>query len=283
MYIIKQKPEDFIVEEIPIKFLKKGKYKIYELKKINQTTQQAIKDLKVKNIKYAGNKDKVAVTTQHISSTKPLPLPLKGYLDKPLSLGDLKANKFTIKVRNTKEKQKIKFLENYFDDQRFSKNNKEVGKLIVKKQYKEACRILNIPQDNPIQSLRKEPLRFYIHAYQSYLFNEALKEYTNKDIKVKYSQGYLYFSKTKIKNIKIPLFNFETKHKLYNKIIKKEKITKEDFIFRSLPELISDQVYRDAIITPKFISSSYKNKTQTIKFILPKGSYATMLIKKMFN
>ena len=74
MYKIKQIPEDFIVKEINDIILNNdGKYSYFLLKKKNYNTLNAIKaiakKLKIneKDIGFAGNKDKEAVTKQTIS------------------------------------------------------------------------------------------------------------------------------------------------------------------------------------------------------------------------
>ena len=74
MYKIKQIPEDFIVKEISgIKFSYAGKYAYFLLKKKNYNTLRAVQKIaeklgiNEKNIGFAGNKDKNAVTSQVIS------------------------------------------------------------------------------------------------------------------------------------------------------------------------------------------------------------------------
>ena len=59
--IIKQIPEDFIVEEVPIVFSGSGNYAVYKLTKRNYTTESAVAtvckrfNIRRKDIKYAGN------------------------------------------------------------------------------------------------------------------------------------------------------------------------------------------------------------------------------------
>ncbi|MCK4522500.1 MAG: tRNA pseudouridine(13) synthase TruD, partial [Nanoarchaeota archaeon] len=133
MYKIKQKPEDFIVNEITnIRPLKQGNFLLFKLKKRDYTTNKAVETianrlhLNPKFIGYAGNKDKKAVTTQIISiksskkekienlKLKDISLEFKGCLDKPVSLGDLKGNEFTIRVITNKKPKKIKKILNLF-------------------------------------------------------------------------------------------------------------------------------------------------------------------------
>src|SRR3989338_10267783 len=74
MYKLKQVPEDFIVKEVStIKIEDNGKYSYFILKKKNYNTLNAIQavanklGINIKNIGFAGNKDKNAVTEQAIS------------------------------------------------------------------------------------------------------------------------------------------------------------------------------------------------------------------------
>src|SRR3989344_5267938 len=74
MYVLKQIPEDFIVEEeIDLSLHDEGSYTYYKLKKKEKTTMEALQMLTrawrlgKKSIGFAGNKDKHALTTQYIS------------------------------------------------------------------------------------------------------------------------------------------------------------------------------------------------------------------------
>src|SRR3989344_457277 len=139
MYKMKQKLEDFHVEESPkLELEKKGEYSYYLMEKINWNTMDAVKAiasrLKIKKdrINVAGIKDKEAVTKQYVSifnvnrnnverlKIRDIKLDFVGYGRERLRLGQIKANKFVIIVRNLDKKyEKINFIENYFDDQRF--------------------------------------------------------------------------------------------------------------------------------------------------------------------
>jgi tRNA pseudouridine13 synthase len=170
MHKIKQIPEDFNVKElIKLKF-DNGNYSYYSLKKKNLTTPDAINliskklNINPKNIGYCGNKDKNAVTEQYISILKKnknlnlnnLELKFLGYGNKRINLGDNFGNEFIIAVRNLyKRYKKINIIVNYFDDQRFSKNNVLIGKYLLHGKFKEICEILNLDSINPLNSLMK--------------------------------------------------------------------------------------------------------------------------------
>ncbi|MBS3168490.1 tRNA pseudouridine(13) synthase TruD [Candidatus Woesearchaeota archaeon] len=315
---LKTLPEDFIVEEILNLNLEKERqdYSIARLTKKGWDHFKLIQkiskilNLKPKFIGYAGIKDKQAITTQYISFYKvskekinkikiqDFSLEFLGYSKERINLGDLKGNNFKIIVRNLTKKVDIPKdiqIENYFDDQRFGKLNNThlIGKSIIKKDFKETCKLLDLDVNkdyiNEIQKQPKKLLKFYISAYQSYLWNETLKsiiskkEFTKKD----YSIGELYFSNIKLKNFKLPLVSFDTKkQRELDRILEKEKITRSDFITRQFPDLVSESKERDALVNVKEIRSKYSeediNKFKLeLEFYLPKGSYATILIKKL--
>ncbi|HLC32330.1 MAG TPA: tRNA pseudouridine(13) synthase TruD [Candidatus Nanoarchaeia archaeon] len=144
---LRQKPDDFIVEEIPLHELKtEGRYAVYKLQKVGMTTFAAEKvlaahcNVQFKQIGFAGLKDAHARTTQYFSvdTTKPelgnfkernVTSELVGFLDQQLRTGDLKGNSFIITVRELEEKdietveknveQVALGIPNYFDSQRF--------------------------------------------------------------------------------------------------------------------------------------------------------------------
>src|SRR3989344_86473 len=117
MYRIKQIPEDFVVKDvIDLKLDKNGKYFYYLLKKRNHNTLRAVEHIKAK-VKYAGNKDKRAVTEQFVSTNKKirniklkdLELNFIGRGNEPISLGSHQGNYFEITVRNLNNKNRRSF------------------------------------------------------------------------------------------------------------------------------------------------------------------------------
>jgi tRNA pseudouridine13 synthase len=316
MYQIKQSPDDFIVKEISNLELKpSGLYSICLLKKTNYTTIRALEQLarslnkQLKDFGYAGTKDKNAVTEQYISikatnkdfinqlRLKDIELSFMGYADNPISLGFLTENEFTITVRNLSEDdiKKIQakskcMMPNYFGEQRFSKNNIEIGRSLIKRDYKKAIELIissNSDYQDEIKTyaekkdyaaalrvLPKKLLTFYLHAYQSYLWNKTLTAYlkTSKD------------------QIELPIIGFgtETEHKVLKPIIEniidQEALTYRSFINRSIPELSSEGTLRQAFTEIKDFKILEKtNDSIKISFKLNKGSYATVAIAFLFD
>ncbi len=161
----KRNPEDFIVHENIKLNGKKGAFLYVELTKTNRNTMDVIEEIAkkirvpLKYIGFAGNKDKRAITTQYISIYRGRPEQISGlkienvilkplhFGSEPIYLGGLTSNNFKIKL-DEKLNPKIKSLKvaNYYGEQRFSENNKDVGKAIIKQNYQEACRLINSEQ-----------------------------------------------------------------------------------------------------------------------------------------
>ena len=113
---IRQNVEDFKVDEVyDNKFSVTGKYAIVKVTKVNAETHHVVRDLSrrlgisQKRISWAGTKDKRAVTTQRMSIynvelKEPLAIPNVivepiGRADKPVALGDLRGNDFSMTIR----------------------------------------------------------------------------------------------------------------------------------------------------------------------------------------
>lgn len=335
MHKIKQIPEDFIVREISeLKLDNNGNYSYFLLKKRDYNTLRALKIISQKlritekNIGFSGNKDKNAVTEQVISikngdknieniRLKDIELNYLGKGNEEIYLGSHIGNEFIITIRNITSKEisiinkKIKnnqiLMPNYFGPQRFSHNNQEIGKSIIKKDFKKAVELIlgaNSDYNEKIKlHLGKKPndfvvalkiiplklLMLYVHSYQSLIFNKTLEQYSKNDKKSKNNNGNIIQ--------KIPIIGFGTElssntiDKSIIKIMKEEKINERDFIIRQIPELSSEGSERAAFIKindfriiKKEKDELNKNKEKIIvKFSLPKGCYATVLIENLFG
>ncbi len=316
MYRLKQLPEDFKVYEVSTvkPSPEKMGYSYWKLRKQEYTTPRAAYviaaalHIPLKYIGYAGNKDKIAITEQNISiknctkergegiELKSIELEFLGYGKKPISLGELEGNKFEITARNieTAPKKMEKFL-NLFGEQRFSTNNAEVGRSIVKREFQEAVEMIlektgeqeekvrtfleGHPKDyvGAIRQIPKKILKIYVHSYQSRLWNETVIEY----------------SKRGITKEKVPMIGFEINYKddVISDIMKKEGLSERDFVIREIPELSSEGGERDMYCEIKGMDIGDLEEDELnpgmkkilLKFELGKGSYATECIKAMFS
>jgi len=312
---IKELCEDFIVYEVPLieKLKVKGKFTYFVLMKKDYTTISALKlvskkvKIPLKYFGFAGNKDRHAVTFQlcsvkfaGVQRLKNVPLrdirvvPV-GKGDKPIKLGDLKGNYFKITVRNFDKEIAIKEkdIPNFFDEQRFGKEgiNIHIGKLLVKKQFCDAASLIKnkeiakhlekYPKDcvGALRRIPRQLLKLYVHAYQSWLWNGCARKVIEK------GAG---------SDIMVPIIGFGTELEKYSDLIRKvveermkeENITMRDFVFHQIPELSAGGDDRALFVRPKIIGYKYATdelhkgkKKLTIKFFLPKGSYATNVIK----
>tara|TARA_Y100000310_G_scaffold334126_1_gene413120 strand:+ start:491 stop:1354 length:864 start_codon:yes stop_codon:yes gene_type:complete len=284
---VKQIPEDFVVEEVLDLEISEGPYFYYKVKKKNWNTLDLVKTiknkLKVRDVGFAGLKDRNAVTYQYISVKKKIEFTIKdvefeylGRGKKRVYLGKLKGNKFKITIRDLDEKViSPREVLNLFGEQRFGEKNDRIGKLIVQRKFDEACQLLELDVDgnNFVGALRKvgrEKLRFYIRAYQSYLWNKLAR-----------------ISKDEF----VPLLGFLTEGNDYDKIMKEEGIEKKDFVIRAIPEISSEGSERKRLtVVEEFTILSFEDdelnpgkKKEIVSFFLQKGSYATTVLESLLN
>ncbi len=298
----------------------KGKYFLYVMKKRNMTTHAALsmiaKNLGIKkeSIGYAGLKDRFAVTTQYVTikNTDKGPdleelnlgnvqLFKVGNTDKQIEVGNLTGNHFVITlrkkhVRNLQNVKKInqKGFPNYFGEQRFGNkgNNHVIGKFLLKRKFKEALKLINENSKENlrnIQSVEKTELKFFIHAYQSWIFNAVLKECIRKKLPVK----------------RLPVIGNSTvlgKNKadrILLEILEKDGVKSNDFKIHEL-RLTCNGAQRAAFVktgikfnilkkrgflesrrsfaSPKIIDDYFQ-----LYFTLPKGSYATVVLAELIR
>jgi len=367
--ILKQTFEDFKVTEVA-KAPKKdaeGKYTYFWLTKTNYTTvralQQIARALRISNrrLHFAGTKDKRAVTTQLVSVMYLPPEQLKNLTLKDIevtplhrgteriALGMHTANKFEIIVRDLPENIDKKALKiasahiessgtpNYFDEQRFSTNNAEVGRALVQGFIREAVELIltkdaksgklakaqswselanyyekphsaeraiaswlvNLPNDyaGALRSLHKKVRMLYIHAYQSALFNAALSSTITATARSELTINNTSLKIGAIANADLTLPGYETKlttsayDKKLKALLKKDGIKLADFKMPRTPELASAGGTRPASVKASKLKigglladelNAGKKKVK-VSFELPKGAYATLLIKILFH
>jgi tRNA pseudouridine13 synthase len=355
---IKQRIEDFIVEEVPRKKTEGEEYTIFWLEKFNWDTHKAIHALarklhvSIKRFGFAGTKDRRAVTKQRVSAWKIEPeqlervkikdMKLYGFekSSERINLGESEGNRFKIIIRNIDldEKELKKRLENlfselekgipnYFGPQRFGQIRKIthlVGKEMLKGNFETAVKIyltevfekeeedakevrtflrdnwnkdgfkksleifperLNYersmidylykyPQDfaGALRRLPKKLRKMFINAYQSYVFNKLLEE--------------------KPKSEKLPLIGYDTKPiEDISKIIKKDDISTENFLMKSMPELKTSGSERECFVKPEdleileILKDEFNQGKIAVKiaFKLKSGSYATVILEEIMK
>ena len=108
-------------------------------------------------------------------------------------------------------------------------------------------------------------LKFFIHAYQSYIFNQMVDEYVKK--------GKAFDM--------IPIVGYNTKlDSATKKFLDKDGLQTGNFEIREL-SMKCEGSTRAAFIKPKILAYSIDGDTLRVEFELPKGSYATVLIREV--
>ena len=205
-YVLKHRPDDFIVDEISnVRFLDKGPFLLCTLKKTDFDQQRAVRsiaerlNIPIKSIGFAGTKDKKAITSQVISMKgvsrdkieqlriRDIELTFLGYSDQPVNLGFLEGNRFKIVVRKLPEEFRLRkipeniIFPNYFGEQRFSKNNVAIGKHIIHGDLKAACDMIieSDPHADKLKDFLFQRKNDYAGALKSVIPQKTLKMYVH--------------------------------------------------------------------------------------------------------
>ncbi len=361
--ILKSTQEDFLVEEVlDLELKERGNYAYFILEKRNWTSLKALqyiaKQLRVnvKRFAIAGQKDRQAITRQHVSvyqiserilnsvRLKDLNIEFLGYGDNPIRLGQLKGNKFKIVARELEKPFKpFGSVANYYDDQRFGgyrPNLHLIGKDVLLGKYEDAVKgfllypfpgesedyveartwmeknwgtwkaqkfsrhmnyerslvgyLANNPEDfkGALKQLPRQLFTMITQAYQSYIFNESLYRYLKDKYKgeksyreVDYSVGKMAFVRI-YEDIDWPLVGYESQlegdiKKFVEEVMKEENIWYETFNCE-IPALSSKGITRKAMVHAKQMKvGEFKEGVQDVSFFLPKGSYATVVMKSI--
>ncbi len=306
MYVIKHIPEDFAVEEVSaVKTKSSGPFVYFKLWKRDISTLDALHfiahDLHIleRDVSSAGNKDKKAVTEQVCSaratkegierlSYQKIKLTFLGYGEEPVHLGELEGNSFKIVVRNLESLPEIspKF-RNLFGEQRFSTNNVEIGRFIVKREFEKAALLVaklhshiekiksHLGQRDWVGALRCLPrklLLLFVHAYQSHLWNKAAM-LSSEEV------------------LPIVGFGSEVNDDITKKVLAEESLKPSDFVIRELPEVSAEGSERSVWVEAKDLTVGRLEydeffagkKKVLLEFLLPRGSYATEFIRQQIQ
>jgi tRNA pseudouridine13 synthase len=189
---------------------------------------------------------------------------------------------------NTEIREKLSDEENYekyYDQVPFQM---DIERMVLKEM---------IEHGDPIRAIRIIPVslrRFYIQAYQSFIFNQSLSAafldgenlfeaqpgdicFDSHGIIGKYVKGleqnlalpfvgYSYYKKTR--------FDFQI-----SKILQQEEISPKDFFIKEMQEVSSEGGFRQAAIH----CSNYSSKDDVVEFSLSRGSFATILLREIMK
>lgn len=306
MYEIKYSPKDFrVIEHIDETQFQSGPFYLIKLDKKNLNTIQACEFLakhchiKRSEIKAAGLKDKNAHTTQYITLRKNNYIRSFSHPDMTVTIiceahrhifsQDIVENEFIITVRNmsgycVKPKE---YIINYFGEQRFSTNNATIGKHLIKKEFDKACEIIleensftkkkiaehlkRAPNDyiGALRKVNQQIVTLYINAYQSKLWNSIVS-------KIVHAQN------DHTKKLAIVGFDYEPDDfdSYIQEELAKENITPRSFIIKQFPEITRVGAKRLIYVPVKNYTVNHESDVAILHFTLPRGSYATEVVKQ---
>ncbi len=189
---------------------------------------------------------------------------------------------------NTEIREKLSDKENYqkyFDQVPYQM---DIEKIVLKEMIEHGDAL------RAIRSIQISLRRFYIQAYQSFLFNQSLSlafsdgedmfEAQSSDVCFdfhgiigKYVKGldqhlalpfvgYSYYKKTR--------FDYQI-----SKILEQEEITPKDFFIKEMQEVSSEGGFRQAAIH----CSDYSSNKTIVEFSLSRGSFATILLREIMK
>lgn len=203
---------------------------------------------------------------------------------------------------NREEKDRKKLFFNHWGD---FQELKKIAKTNIEKKCFDL--LINKPKGflNAIHLYPEEEISMAFSAYQSYLWNNILKKIIselnyNKKI---YIKGWAYPAYRvlkdndldKLKNLLIPVpgikpvFHNEDIEKIYESVLNEEGLYQARFSMRKYRKVIPKSYLRQGIVIPENLTilhtgddEIYENKKfMKIYFSLPKGSYATTLLKTL--
>ncbi len=133
----------------------------------------------------------------------------------------------------------------------------------------------------------------FTHAYQSYLFNRIIEKRLSTGIGLKRTNGDILIDS----NPTAPLYGYSSEHatgtpgEIETEILEEEGVSRELFKVKEMPELSSTGTRKSIVLTPKnaqlisIEADEYfpEKRALTIRFDLPKGTYATTLVRELIK
>lgn len=327
---IRERLSDFIVDEVVMgirasrallgidKLPSRGPYRYIVAAKFVKMDTRKLASLISRSygcrIRYAGLKDARAVAFQFMSlegrcrvrelRSRGLVVKLVGSLEEPLSRGRNDGNHFTIIVRGSSQPEELRDFPNFFSYQRFGSKepfNHEVGRALLMRDLKSAEEMIQAQgYEVAGKSLRQladhldvGPLRFYIHAYQSYLFNLLLSlrimeglHPREGDLVIKANGEVALYPEEG--DLALPIPGAYTRAKGWiaqalRRILREEGVSLDMFLFRELPEISALGGIRPALERARSLSLEARSSYIAMSFFLRSGAYATSYLREIMK
>lgn len=154
-----------------------------------------------------------------------------------------------------------------------------------------------IGTDDYSKAIRSIPLslrRFYIQAYQSFIFNKSLSlafedgenlfEAQEGDVCFDFNGIIGKYVKGMDQNLALPFVGYSYYKKTrfdyqISKVLEQEEITPKDFYIKEMQEVSNEGGFRQAAIHV----SDYTSHENTVEFSLSRGSFATILLREIMK
>jgi len=154
-----------------------------------------------------------------------------------------------------------------------------------------------IDHGEPIRAIRAIPVslrRFYIQAYQSFIFNQSLSsafldgenlfESESGDVCFDFNGIIGKYVKGLDQNLALPFVGYSYYKKTrfdyqISKILQQEEISPKDFFIKEMQEVSSEGGFRQAAIH----CYDYSVHENTVEFSLSRGSFATILLREIMK
>lgn len=189
---------------------------------------------------------------------------------------------------NNEIRQKLTDKQNY--KQYFEKIPKQmdIERIVIKEM---------IDHDDSFRAIRAIPLslrRFYVQAFQSFIFNNSLSaafadgenlfEAQSGDICFDLKGIIGKFVKGLDQNLALPFVGYSYYKKTrfdyqISQILKQEEVTPKDFFIKEMQEVSSEGGFRQAAID----CTDYTSHDNVVEFTLSRGSFATILLREIMK
>lgn len=233
--------------------------------------------------------------------------PTDGFLAKKILLGHLAgAVKIYLTLHSERDSSDDKARKQFFIE-----NWKDWGKCLTKATTEEEINAFTALQKNTqevskfLTQIPEEEMRLFYSAYQSYIWNEVVARFIEEEFHddVSYIKGtcnaYCFPNQWQkndeniIAKLELPTFAKNAKmptdltKKIYQEILNEEGITVTHFNRLKIRQAFFKSTLRSLTIVPENLKISFERKanlaTAVVNFSLPRGCYATMLLKQLFS
>jgi len=305
---IKSVPEDFVVAEVLRKGIEiDGGRHILAAAEKRGLEHKALVQAFGREANFLGIKDKEALAYFFISFKRVrirlpevpgLRVRIVGRTRRLLTRKDLLGNAFRITIRDCECRDDAfrawsELLSgwqapNFYGPQRFARSNHLIGQAIIRRDFRAADELLRKEGYDGIKGTPLWLRRFYVQAYQSYLFNLELSKVISGEIRgpVRRADVTEDFFRGKAEIAYLPGYGFRDRGDAYSRalieVAKEEGIKFRHFYVDEMKEVSQEGGIRPARIMSHKVSYSITGEDQAVvRFVLYRGSYATSALREL--